>query len=288
MNKQFKSGSGSRGIEWTDLTYNVSGGCFHGCKWRVAGKETECYAKTVAEAVARAAYPEGFEHHYWHEGRVGELRAYTTPSLVFIDSMSDLFGHWVPDEQVRTILEEVRSAPQHIGQVLTKNAPRILQFLDVLPDNLWVGVSSPPDAMWGHDLSRLQQRKMLEVQLKTLEAICQTRPDLITWMSIEPLSWDISALLTPASPLRWAVIGAATHGRKAYQPDPDDVRRVLAVLDANEVPVFFKGNLEWNPWREDFPPISHPALARRRRMALRHGWTVSRFDAALDGGPDGN
>jgi len=55
--------------------------------------------------------------------------------------------------------------------------------------------------------------------------------------------------------LKWAVIGAASNGRKKYQPDPAHVQDLLDVLDAQNVAVFFKGNLEWSPWREDYPSI---------------------------------
>lgn len=107
--------------------------------------------------------------------------------------------------------------------------------------------------------------------------LLQALKSRVHYLGIDPTDEEMAAL-----------IGSATDGRKEFHPDPDDVRRVLAVLDVNEVPVFFKGNLQWNPWREDFPPISHLALARRRRMAVQQGWTVSRFHAALDGGRDGN
>jgi len=76
-------------------------------------------------------------------------------------------------------------------------------------------------------------------------------------MSFEPLSWDVSEIVADNEPLSWAIIGAASNGRKLYQPAPDHVYQLLDVLDDQNVPVFFKGNL-WNnpaahPWREWFP-----------------------------------
>jgi protein gp37 len=71
-------------------------------------------------------------------------------------------------------------------------------------------------------------------------------------MSIEPLSFDIAPLLVN-SPLEWAVIGAATNGKKAYQPRREWVENVLDILDAQGTKIFFKGNLKWKPWREEFP-----------------------------------
>jgi len=77
----------------------------------------------------------------------------------------------------------------------------------------------------------------------------------VRWMSIEPLSFDIAPLLED-SPLQWAVIGAATNGAKAYQPQAEWVENVLRVLDSQGTKVFFKGNLEWDEWREEFPEVN--------------------------------
>jgi protein gp37 len=78
----------------------------------------------------------------------------------------------------------------------------------------------------------------------------------VRWMSIEPLSFDIAALIEN-SPLEWAVIGAATNGKKTYQPEAEWVENVLHVLDAQDTAVFFKGNLKWSPWREAFPLVAY-------------------------------
>lgn len=278
MTMQFKPKTGKRGIEWCDETVNRTGGCKHACEWLTPnGRLVECYAKTIStRGVASAHYPHGFSHHYWRAPKKSQLlKNKRTPSLLFIDSMSDLFGHWVPDEHIRAVLDELRQAPQHIGQVLTKNAQKIRQFIPELPDNLWVGVSSPPDSMHGRTLTRHQQESMLKAQLRVLDDVRRLRPELVTWMSIEPLSWDISPFLVDNCPLQWAVIGALTDGRRKYQPNSAHVQNVLDILDAHNVPVFFKGNLDWSPWREDFPCIAHPALLRRQQMAMAHGWTLS-------------
>jgi protein gp37 len=76
----------------------------------------------------------------------------------------------------------------------------------------------------------------------------------VRWMSIEPLSFDIAPLLKNSN-LQWAVVGAATNGRLTYQPEPEWVQNVLDVLDAQGTKVFFKGNLQWHEWREEFPVI---------------------------------
>jgi len=156
-----------------------------------------------------------------------------------------LLGHWVPDEEIEQVFDVCRQAHWHTFQLLTKNAPRLLKFN--IPQNVWVGVSAPPSFMFGKRLTEKMQTKMLQRTVTVLEQIDVP----VRWMSIEPLSFDIAPLLVN-SHLQWAVIGAATNGAKTYQPRAEWVENVLQVLDRKGTKVFFKGNLEWEPWREEF------------------------------------
>jgi protein gp37 len=251
MNEQKASSKSS--IEWTRVydrrgyTWNPVRGCKHACRWHMPdGSTAVCYAETVAKNVAQHAYPNGFEHHYWTPSILDEPLKLKTPSGIFLDSMSDLMGAWVPDAEVEQVLDICRQAHWHTFQLLTKNAPRLLKFK--FPPNVWVGVSAPPSFMFGKPLSAEQQHRMVTRQLETLRQVDVP----VRWMSIEPLSFDIAPLLVN-SPLEWAVIGAASNGNTIYQPEKAWVENVLHVLDAQGTKVFFKGNLEWQPWREEFP-----------------------------------
>jgi protein gp37 len=259
MNKQ-----GKNGIEWLNTTradgstrfgysWNPIAGCQHQCRWTMPdGTTAICYAELVAERVAQGSYKHGFAHHYYHPERLREPMTVKESAHIFLDSMADLFGRWVPAEQIQAVLDAVCEAEQHIFISLTKNAPRLKEFC--YPQNMWLGVSSPPDQILGHTLTRLQQEKMLRRALETLS----TFPSRITWMSFEPLSWDVASIVAeyPKS-LRWSVIGAASNGPRMYQPDPAHVSNLLTVLEAQNVRTFFKGNLKGNPaaipWREEYP-----------------------------------
>lgn len=257
MNKQYKSPE-SRGIEWCDYTWNAVGGCMHECRWKMPdGTIAVCYAEATANAVAMGAYPEGFQHHYWRPDKLTEPLGQRKPAKIFLDSMADLMGHWVPDDQIETVLDVCRQAHWHTFQLLTKNAPRLLKFN--FPANVWVGVSSPPDFYMGNELSIEQKNRMLSRSLDVLSQVYAS----VRWMSIEPLSWDISLVLKDYA-LDWAIVGAASNGRNYFQPDPAHVQSVLDVLDAHSTPVFFKGNLKWNPHREEYPtprPLAVPQLS---------------------------
>ncbi|NDJ62930.1 MAG: DUF5131 family protein, partial [Chloroflexi bacterium] len=211
MNKQKKK-NGKRGIEWCDFTWNPVSGCQHACRWEMPdGTIAECYAETIANRLAQKAYPQGFAHHYWHPKTLEAPVKLKQPARIFLDSMSDLMGHWVPDEQVEKVLDVCARAEWHTFQLLTKNAPRLKQFQ--FPPNVWVGVSAPPSFMFGRRLSFAQQTRMVQRLVNILQDVDVP----VRWMSIEPLSFDIAPLLAHSN-LQWAVIGAATHGRKIYQP----------------------------------------------------------------------
>lgn len=252
------------GIEWLTTTlpdgrqirgytWNPIAGCRHACRWQMPdGQIAICYAEAQAHGLAQASYPDGFDHHYFHPHRLDEPLRHTQPARIFLDSMSDIAGHWVPRDQVEAVLDVCRRAHWHTFLLLTKNAPGLLQ-LD-LPDNVHTGISMPPDWMWGKRLTRRQQERMLRRGLEILASLAVP----VTWCSFEPLSYDVAGIVADyPDALHWAVIGAASNGRVTYQPEPVWVKRLVRVLDEWGVPVFYKGNLRdcsaAEPWREELP-----------------------------------
>ena len=264
MNEQ--NPTSANAIHWTRIrnadgtrrrgyTWNVIAGCQHGCEWHMPdGNTAICYAKPIAERFDKA-YPHGFEHHYWRPHLLPEPGRLKEPAGIFVCSMGDLFGAWVEDWQIESVLQVVSDCPQHVFKLLTKNAPRIKNF--DLPDNVWLGASSPPDRFMGTPLSRHQQERMLETTLKALEnANAETK-----FMSFEPLSWDVSHIVADyTGVLDWAIIGAASRGNTKYAPPLEAYLKLQEVLDWQGVDTFYKGNMRCLPeafanWREDFPPI---------------------------------
>lgn len=266
MNKQGKLVNGTQvgGIEWTRVngrpgyTWNVVQGCHHDCKWKMPdGVLVGCYAKDVAvKFKSDTFFPDGFEHHYFNSERLDEPLQHKEPAGIFLDSVADLMGNWVPPEQIIQVLDVCRKAHWHVFQLLTKNAPRLINF--DIPPNVWVGVSAPPTFMFGKELTMEQQRRMVIRQLNTL---CKLR-NPIRWMSIEPLSFDITDVFeewlempdgSAKFPLEWAVIGAGSNGPKYYQPAAEHVEKLHAFCREHGVKIFHKGNLDWIPHFEEFP-----------------------------------
>ena len=250
-----------KGIEWTRIrlangvvlpgyTWNPTGGCFHGCTWRMPdGSITECYAKTIAERFTRA-YQHGFEHHYWRPHSLRAPLKLKDPAGIFVGSMADLFGHWVPQEQIQQVLDVMTDAHWHIFQTLSKFPIRLPEF-NPFPANVWVGVSLPA----GHLMSETGGARALKAYLRHLNKV----EAKVRFMSIEPLWFDVAPVFeewlaeNDRLPFEWAIIGAASNGRRVFQPEPAWTSSLVDVLTDQDLPVFFKGNMEWDSWYESFP-----------------------------------
>jgi protein gp37 len=219
------------------------------------GSRAACYAKDVAEGVAQSAYPGGFKNTRFITSRLAEPGRVKEPAGIFLDSMSDLMGIWNTQGQIEQVLDVCSANRQHTFFLLTKNAPRLVKF--TFPKNVWVGVSSPPDQMYGRVLSQEQRGRYLAKAFDVLGEL--TENGNMTWMSFEPLSGGMSNYVasTPNA-LQWAVIGAASQGKRLIPPDEQAARFLVNELDRQKVPVFFKGNLrslKWaaDNWRAEFP-----------------------------------
>ncbi len=120
-------------IEWTDETWNVTGGC------------TPVSAGCLNCAAARSARRcNGFGNDKY-KGLVngskwtGEIRLYPDElekplhwkqqRRVFVDFMSDLFHESVPFEWIDTVFAVMALCPQHTFQVLTKRPERMAEYL---------------------------------------------------------------------------------------------------------------------------------------------------------------
>lgn len=214
---------GEKGINWTDATWNPITGCLHGCPY--------CYARDIAHRFGRSFKPA------FNFGRLKAPLKRKKPTKIFVNSVSDTFGHWIPDNWVKAILRIVRQCPQHTFQFLTKAPWNIAKF-NPWPDNCWLG-------------GTVDELKRLE---PTLEALRQVDAK-VRFISFEPLNESVG--IPNLSDIEWLIIGAQT-GKNGHQPPAGAVSGLLSAANECKLPVLMKDNLIWPNRRVEFP-IMTPA-----------------------------
>jgi len=128
------------GIEWTQTTWNPVTGCSKtspGC--------LHCYAERMArrlQAMGQPNYAQGFQPTL-HPHMLDLPLRWKTPSVIFVNSMSDLFHEQIPSGFIQDVFDRMNRSPQHTFQVLTKRSRRLRGLSPDLPwtPNIWMGVS---------------------------------------------------------------------------------------------------------------------------------------------------
>jgi protein gp37/ParB-like chromosome segregation protein Spo0J len=198
-------------IEWARWSHNTVTGCLHNCPY--------CYARDIAEKW----YPQKFvpvfhAHRLAGPGSVQvPPQAQRDPSYrnVFANSMSDLFGQWVPKAWIEATIEMARRNPQWNFLTLTKFPQRAVEF--EFPDNWWIGTTV--DAQ-----SRVENAEKAFAKIR-----CKTK-----WLSLEPLLEPLR--FEHLELFQWVVIGGASSSSQTpewYPPFRWVAQLTLDATNAN-------------------------------------------------------
>ena len=224
-------------IDWCDFTWNPVTGC-----WGPGGTPEKpnwcpyCYARTIAARFnGTPQWPKGFVPMLRPE-RLSEPAKRKKPARIFVCSMADLFGDWVPLEWIGQVYEACRNAPWHQYYFLTKNQLRYekIHYSDFQTQNWY----------WGQTI----------VDSRNIQWISD-------WISFEPLLGPID--LEYFDNARWFVIGADSR-RGAIAPKREWVDEIVDTADQHGIPVFIKDNL-----RKHYPDA--PWANRREHINERQG-----------------
>ena len=240
-------------IDWCDSSWNPVTGCLHGCEY--------CYARNIAKRFSGkrdlkygiramlmepmridgkiSPYPFGFKPTF-HAYKLEEYKDKEARDI-FVCSMADLFGEWVPDEWIEEVFKACGAAPQHNYLFLTKNPDRYinLDFAEKLPreGNMWYGMSVTN-----------------KVTTFTAESTLQDLPaEAHAFISVEPLLEDVmteSMEIVLGNFTDWVIIGAETGRRKdRVIPRREWLKNIVDQCKKYDVPVFMKSSLA-SIWRE--------------------------------------
>lgn len=214
-------------IEWTETTWNPVTGCD-----RISAGCDNCYALTLAKRL-KAMGAEKYQADgnpitsgpgfavTTHSRALEQPYRWRSPTLVFVNSMSDLFHAKVPKTFVREVFDVIADTPQHTYQLLTKRSTRALRMADDLdwPSNLWLGVSVED-----------------ERALRRVDDLRAT-PAAVKFLSCEPLIGPLSGLKLTA--IDWVIVGGES-GKKHRPMMSEWVTDIRDACTAVGVPFFFK------------------------------------------------
>ena len=270
-------------IDWCDSTWNPVTGCLHGCEY--------CYARRIAERFSaedkcltfvgdtkflspyeleqpaeykgkKEPYPFGFSPTL-HRYRLDEPKKWEKPRTIFVCSMADLFGEWVPDEWIKEVFAACEKAPQHRYLFLTKNPARYMKMYNARYIQQWnerhpekphrqteeyKGVLTLPahDNWWfGSTLDSMKSRRAM--------LGCSDH----TFVSIEPLTERMEVGLGSFGNDEWIIIGAETGNRKGKViPRREWVEEIVEAANITGASVFMKESLRGlmgDDFRQEFP-----------------------------------
>jgi protein gp37 len=228
--KRFNSQGGNENIEWALWSWNPVTGCLHNCPY--------CYARDIATLGPTAnAFPNGFTPTFVPSRLKApqntpfpaeKAAAWMGHKNVFVCSMADLFGGWVPREWIEAVLAEVRAAPQWNFLFLTKFPVRMAEF--DFPGNAWVGTTVDCQARVAN-----AERAFRKVRAG------------VKWLSVEPLLQPLK--FDDLGAFQWLVIGGSSVSRQTPEWFPP-LRWVVDLREQAEaagVAVYFKANLIRRP-----------------------------------------
>ena len=118
-------------------TWNPIVGCNYLCHY--------CWARDLAQG--RLRHLERYQDGFTPKLVESELSKRFRNGLVFVSSMGDAFGPWVPRPWIEAVLVVVRESPGATFLFLTKNPARYLEFLDIMPRNVILGATIETDSL---------------------------------------------------------------------------------------------------------------------------------------------
>jgi len=204
-------------IEWAQFSLNTVTGCLHDCPY--------CYARDIA-----VKFPYGFAPVF-HPSRLAapnntQIPMNSNPAFhnIFANSMSDLFGQWVPTAWIEATIEMAKRNPRWNFLTLTKFPQRAADF--DFPRNWWMGTTV--DAQ-----SRVANAEKAFAKIK-----CGTK-----WLSVEPLLQSLK--FKRLDLFQWIVIGGASASTKtpAWFPEFDWISDLHQDARQAGLKIYHKTNL---------------------------------------------
>jgi len=265
-------------IDWCDMSWNPITGCLKGCDYcyamgitrRFGGTIDTCPDSTLhildepyyadqpgqEDGTSRVChYPWMFDPTF-HRYRLDDPMRIKNPKTIFVCSLADMFGQWIPDDWITQVLNSCATAHWHRYLFLTKNPSRYRSVIEYVDSIGFLPSDSGLDAYFGATAATTEQ----------LYAAYESQAN---WLCIEPMLEDMAidfedcvagdGYYNSSSSARWdwVVLGAETGNLKGKViPKREWIQRIVEVSKLWEIPVYMKRNLAkvWGePLIQEFP-----------------------------------
>lgn len=240
-------------IDWADDSWNPVTGCLHGCPY--------CYARGIAQRfgckimgdlkestekmivldepyVSREGVKNPYPYEFlptFHRYRLDIPKTLKKPRNIFVCSMADLFGEWVPDEVIQEVMDACRAARWHRYLFLTKNPKR---YEDIIRKDI---LSGREGYIWlGSTTTTHQDPAFFTMNVR--EEFNRVK----TFVSIEPILEQFGKCNPYGSVAMtdWVIIGAETGNRKSkVVPEKEWIMEIAGECDRYNTPLFMKESL---------------------------------------------
>ena len=203
------------------------------------------------------AYPYYFDPTF-HRYKLDEPQHWKKPRTIFVCSMADLFGEWVPDEWIEQVFAACEKAPWHRYIFLTKNPYRLM--LMAAAKDVEKGKKYRPEDMEkikGHTPLPKHDNWWFGSTLDNKDARRFQGWGYHSFVSIEPLTEFMDVGLGSFGSDKWVIIGAETGNRKdKVVPKREWVDNIVEAASITGMKVFMKGSLRdlmGDDFRQEFP-----------------------------------
>lgn len=205
-------------IEWAEKVWNPVTGCNS-----VSSGCDNCYARSETKRLQfmrPEKYSNGFKFTM-HPKSLIEPYKYKKPSIIFVNSMSDLFHKNITEEFLLEVFKVMNDTPQHTYLILTKRPEQMLKYNDKInwTEHIWMGVSVE------NDKTKFRIDLLRKCNAKTKFLSCEPLLTAIPNMNLENIDW---------------IIVGGESGRKSRPIKKEWVTDILNQCNKYRIPFFFK------------------------------------------------
>lgn len=204
----------NRMFNFVTRTWNPVIGCKHDCSYCWARKLTETKLKEIPR------YKNGFKPKLVKK----ELsKQFKEGKVIFVSDMGDLWGSWVPNYWILSILDVIKKSLRAKFLFLTKNPGRYLEFFNVIPYNAILGATIETN----RSTKLYSNAPLPEERLKAMQEVRRQWNGTIM-VAIEPImDFDLDKFLSYLEEIEpdFVVIGKDNYGNNLPEPS---LKKILA------------------------------------------------------------